>query len=157
MDLWLSLTIVLLSQVPIGPRFSNSVLQTLMVLLRKRPPKGRRLLIFATTTERSVLQQLDVFNSFDSDIPVPNVMTYQQLEYLMQESRAFSGRDVERALGEIREMTRSEKVDVGVKTVLLGIETAKQDTDMASRFAGVVARAVAERAYQGVDRAYQGP
>ncbi|KAL9108308.1 MAG: hypothetical protein Q9227_006906 [Pyrenula ochraceoflavens] len=134
---------------PVGPRFSNSVLQTVIVLLRKFPQKGRRLLILATTTERSVLQQLDVFNSFDSDIPVPNVMSYQQLEYIMEESRAFSPDDIRRGLGEIREMTRSEEVGVGVKKVLLAIETAKQDSDMASRFAGVIARAVAERGYSG--------
>ncbi|EEP82378.1 vesicular-fusion protein SEC18 [Uncinocarpus reesii 1704] len=50
--------------VPIGPRFSNSVLQTVMVLLRKQPPKGRRLLILATTTERSILKQLGCFQLF---------------------------------------------------------------------------------------------
>ena len=33
----------------IGPRFENSVLQTLMILLKKPPPKGRRLLCLATT------------------------------------------------------------------------------------------------------------
>lgn len=133
--------------VPIGPRFSNAVLQTVMVLLRKQPPKGRRLLILATTTERSVLQQLDIFNSFNSDIPVPNVNTYKELAYILQESGTFSGQDIQSTIGEIKSMTRSDEVGVGIKKILLGIETAKQDTDIASRFAGVVARAVAERGF----------
>jgi vesicle-fusing ATPase len=133
--------------VPIGPRFSNSVLQTIMVLLSKQPPKGRRLLILATTNERSVLQQLDIFNSFNSDIPVPNVNSYDELAYVMQESGAFSGDDIQRSLEEIRDITRSEEVGVGIKRILLGIETAKQDADMASRFSGVISRAVAERQY----------
>jgi vesicle-fusing ATPase len=133
--------------VPIGPRFSNSVLQTIMVLLSKQPPKGRRLLILATTTERSILQQLDIFNSFNSDIPVPNVNSYEELQHVMHESGAFSRQDVQRSLQEIRDITQSEEVGVGIKRILLGIETAKQDADMASRFGGVIARAVAERQY----------
>ena len=133
--------------VPIGPRFSNSVLQTIMVLLSKQPPKGRRLLILATTTERSVLQQLDIFNSFNSDIPVPNVNSYEELQHVMQESGAFSPQDIQRSLEEIRDITQSQEVGVGIKRILLGIETAKQDADMASRFSGVISRAVAERQY----------
>ena len=133
--------------VPIGPRFSNSVLQTIMVLLSKQPPKGRRLLILATTNERSVLQQLDIFNSFNSDIPVPNVNSYEELAHVMQESGAFSPQDIHRSLEEIRDITQSEEVGVGIKRILLGIETAKQDADMASRFSGVISRAVAERQY----------
>jgi vesicle-fusing ATPase len=133
--------------VPIGPRFSNSVLQTIMVLLSKQPPKGRRLLILATTTERSVLQQLDIFNSFNSDIPVPNVNSFEELQHVMQESGAFSPQDIQRSLEEIRDITQIEEVGVGIKRILLGIETAKQDADMASRFSGVISRAVAERQY----------
>jgi vesicle-fusing ATPase len=130
--------------VPIGPRFSNAVLQTVMVLLRKQPPKGRRLLILATTTQRSILQQLDVSASFDSDIPVPNVKNHAELAHILKQSSAFSDSDIQRTLGEVKEMTRSEQLGVGVKKILSGIETAKQDTDMAARFAAVIARVVAE-------------
>ena len=35
----------LLEYVPIGPRFSNTILQVLLVLLKKQPPPGRRLLV----------------------------------------------------------------------------------------------------------------
>ena len=132
--------------VPIGPRFSNPILQTLVTLLRKQPPKGRRLLILATTTQRNILQQLDIWNDFNADIPVSNLTSYQELEFVMNESRAFSSsNDMQRAISEIRDITRSDEVGVGIKRVLLGIETAKQDADMATRFAGVMARAIAER------------
>lgn len=132
--------------VPIGPRFSNAVLQNMMVLLRKNPPKGRRLLILATTTERSVLQQLDVFNTFDADIPVPTLNTFEELTRVMQQSQAFSPADSQTALSEIRELTRSEEIGVGIKRILLGIETAKQDErNMGVRFAGVISKAVQER------------
>ncbi|TPX19533.1 transport between ER and Golgi ATPase protein [Coccidioides immitis] len=131
--------------VPVGLRFSNSILQTVMVLLRKQPPKGRRLLILATTAERSVLKQLNVFNSFDSDIAVPNVNTYEELAYILKETGSFSPQEVEVALSGIRDMTQSSTIGVGIKKVLLGIGTAMQDTNKARRFASVIARAMDER------------
>ncbi|MCJ1252771.1 transport between ER and Golgi ATPase protein [Lignoscripta atroalba] len=131
--------------VPVGPRFSNPVLQALMVLLKKQPPTGRRLLVLATTTERSVLQQLDLFTSFDSDIAVPNVGSYEELFHILTQSGAFP--DPERAINELRDSIRSDSFGVGIKKILLGIETAKQDRDMAGRFATVIARAVAQMGY----------
>ncbi|WEW54950.1 transport between ER and Golgi ATPase protein [Emydomyces testavorans] len=133
--------------VPIGPRFSNSILQTVMVLLRKQPPKGRRLLILATSTERSILKQLDVFNSFNSDIAVPNVNTYEELMHILRETESFSSQEMEMALSGVRDMTQSDKIGVGVKKVLLGIGTAKQDTNKARRFASVIARAMDEHEF----------
>lgn len=129
--------------VPIGPRFSNAVLQALMVLLRKQPPHGRRLLILATTTQHSILNQLDALDSFAADISVPNVTTYEELAYVLHESGVFSEADQQRAIRELREITKRERVGVGIKKILLAIETARQDEDMPGRFASVMARAVA--------------
>ncbi|KAF2853894.1 AAA-domain-containing protein [Plenodomus tracheiphilus IPT5] len=134
---------MLVDWVPIGPRFSNSVLVALKVLLEKQPPKGRRLLIFATTTERSVLTQLDLFSRFDAEIAVPNVNTQAELANVLQESGAFSDRDQQRAITEIQEITGSAEVGVGIKKILTGIETAKQDQDVPGRFARVMSRAIA--------------
>ncbi|MCJ1364317.1 transport between ER and Golgi ATPase protein [Acarospora aff. strigata] len=131
--------------VPVGPRFSNAVLQALMVLLGKTPPKSRRLLILATTSQRTVLQHLDLSDSFNSEIGVPNVDTYAELEHILRQSGVLGDQDLQRSLSEIRETTRSDKAGVGIKKVLLGIETAKQDQDMAGRFAGVIAKAIATR------------
>lgn len=127
--------------VPIGPRFSNTVLQALMVLLKKQPPKGRRLLVLATTSERSVLQQLDLFTAFDSDIAVSNIHYTHELSHILKQSGVF--KEPDRAIRILEETTGSEKVKVGIKKVLLGIETAKQDSDREERFANVMARAMA--------------
>ena len=131
--------------VPIGPRFSNVILQTLVTLLRKQPPKDRRLLILATTTERTVLQNLDMYNHFNADLSVPNLQSYEDLAKVMQESKAFSNEDIGRALHEIKDITGSEDIGVGIKKILLAIETAKQDSDMAIRFASIIQRAINER------------
>ncbi|KAH0839229.1 hypothetical protein AYO21_05644 [Fonsecaea monophora] len=130
---------------PIGPRFSNPILKTLVALLRKAPPPGRSLLILVTATERSVLQQLDFWRHFNSDVPVANVRTYDELEFVMKESKAFEAGEISRAVAEIRDITRSDVVGVGIKHVLQAIETAKFDTDRVTRFAGTLSRVIAER------------
>ena len=135
----------ILGWVPIGPRFDNAVLQSLMVLLKKQPPKGRRLLVLATSSERAVLQQLDLFSSFDADIAVPNVRGYDELAYILQQAGGLQ--DAERAVDELRRTTGRDEVGVGIKKILLGMETARQDRDVAGRFASVIARAVAQTGF----------
>lgn len=124
---------------PIGPRFSNGVVQALKVLIKKEPPRGRSLLVLATTGERSVLQQLGLFTSFNSDIAVPHVNTHQELLHILDHSRAFQ--DPARAISELKSQTQSDTVAVGIKNILLGIETAKQDRDREGEFANVIATA----------------
>jgi vesicle-fusing ATPase len=128
--------------VPIGPRFSNSVLQTLMVFARKAPANGRRLLILATTTERALLKDLDMYNSFNADIEVPTVNTYDELRHILGTSETFTPEEIERILGGIYSIEDDQKIGVGVKKILLGIETAKQDVDKAGRFANVINRLI---------------
>lgn len=135
----------ILEWVPIGPRFSNPILQTLISCLRKFPPSGRRLLILATSTDRSVLQQLEIFRHFSRDISVPTVESYDELALVMRESKKFSGDDARYAIQEIQQITGSQEVRVGVKKVLEAIETAQQDESMASGFANAISSAIAER------------
>ncbi|KAJ9233988.1 hypothetical protein DTO207G8_9004 [Paecilomyces variotii] len=130
--------------VPIGPRFSNTVLQTVMVFLRKQPAKGRRLLILATTTERAVLKQLDLYNSFNSDIMVPTVNTPDELKYVLEQSGSFNLQEVLQSIEGIAGISEETRIGVGVKRVLLGIETAKQDPDKVGRFTRVITRAIDE-------------
>jgi vesicle-fusing ATPase len=130
--------------VPIGPRFSNSVLQALMVFLRKQPSHGRRLLVLATTTERALMKQLDVYNSFNSDIMVPNVSSFGELRYVMEQSGAFDAQEIAQALEGVGGLADDGRLSVGIKKVLLGIETAKQDVDKVGRFVRVINRAIEE-------------
>ena len=100
--------------------------------------------MLATTTQRAVLKQLDVYNSFNSDIMVPNVNTYDELRFIMEQSEAFDAREISMALDGIGGITDDGTIGVGVKKVLLGIETAKQDVDKVGRFVRVVNRAIEE-------------
>ena len=74
---------------------------------------------------------------------MPNVNTQAELAHVLQESGAFSERDQQRDITEIQEITGSTNVGVGIKKLLTGIETAKQDQDVPGRFARVISRAIA--------------
>lgn len=135
---------LLIDWVPVGPRFSASVLAALKGMMQNKPPKGRPLLIFATTSSRSVLQQLQL--DFSAQIPVPNVQTQSELAVIMKQSGVFSDSDINRAIGEIEETTGSKTINVGVSSILLAIQTAKQDQDKTGRFAEVVSEMCADNA-----------
>lgn len=126
---------------PIGPRFSNAVTQAIMVLLNKVPPKGRRLLIFGTTSERSVMQQLDIQSLFSTQIAVPNINTYEELGAVLSEVDAFENKSsISEALREIRTITGSEQMAIGIKTLLKSIDQARGNP---TRFAEIIAQHVA--------------
>jgi vesicle-fusing ATPase len=133
---------LIIDWVPIGPRFSSSVLAAIKGLMKNKPPQGRPLLIFGTTSEKTVLQQLQL--DFQAQIAVPNVNTQDQLAKIMQHSGIFSDSEIRGAIGNIEETTGSKEIGVGVQRVLLGIQTAMQDQDRAGRFAEVLADAIAE-------------
>lgn len=133
---------LIIDWVPIGPRFSSSVLAAIKGLMKNKPPNGRPLLIFGTTSEKTVLQQLQL--GFDAQIAVPNVNSQDQLAKIMQHSGIFSDSDIRGAIGNIEETTGSKEIGVGVGRVLLGIQTAMQDRNRAGRFAEVMSDAIAE-------------
>lgn len=134
--------------VPINARFSNAPLQTLMVLLRKQPPKNRRLLILATTSHRSDMNRLGMMDCFDAEIGVPDVASTEELWHILRELRAFNDDGCKRTLEELQSQIMSDQLGVGVKKILSSIENAQQDVDPPGRLAGTLAQAVREHATQ---------
>ncbi|XP_010538665.1 PREDICTED: vesicle-fusing ATPase-like [Tarenaya hassleriana] len=65
----------LLEYVAIGPRFSNIISQTLLVLLKRLPPKGKKLLVIGTTSEVSFLDSVGICDAFSVSYHVPTVKT----------------------------------------------------------------------------------
>ncbi|KAM4535182.1 vesicle-fusing ATPase [Fundulus diaphanus] len=112
----------LLDYVPIGPRFSNLVLQALLVLLKKPPPKGRKLLIIGTTSRKDVLQEMEMLDAFSTTIHVPNISTGEQLVDALELLGSFT--DKERA--SIAQQLRGKRVWIGIKKLLVLIEMSLQ-------------------------------
>ncbi|XP_038162420.1 vesicle-fusing ATPase isoform X1 [Cyprinodon tularosa] len=112
----------LLDYVPIGPRFSNLVLQALLVLLKKPPPKGRKLLIIGTTSRKDVLQEMEMLDAFSTTIHIPNISTGEQLVDALELLGSFT--DKERA--SIAQQLKGKRVWIGIKKLLVLIEMSLQ-------------------------------
>jgi len=122
--------------VPIGPRFSNSVLQALMVLLQKRPPKGRRLLILATTSNSRMLSDMELSDAFASEIRVPAIGRIESIIRVVEAVNLLTSEDEIRRLTTLMQQARLGETGfaIGVKRLLSLIEMARQDPDPADKF-----------------------
>ena len=83
----------LLEYVAIGPRFSNTVLQTLLVLLKKQPPKGRKLLVLGTTSAGAVMEDMEVSTTFNVVLNVPKLKE-PEIMTVLKSLRAFAPDEV---------------------------------------------------------------
>ncbi|KAM7461830.1 hypothetical protein LguiA_029951 [Lonicera macranthoides] len=50
--------------VAIGPRFSNLIFQTLLVLLKQLPPKGKNIMLIGTTSQENFPDSLGILAEF---------------------------------------------------------------------------------------------
>ncbi|KIJ56942.1 hypothetical protein M422DRAFT_198294 [Sphaerobolus stellatus SS14] len=133
----------LIGWVPVGPRFSLSVVQALLVLLQKAPPKGRRLLIIATSSIKPMLTDLQILDAFDSDIYVPPITSLDAVEKVLEEVNLFSRRrDLDACMGMMQQAGfggdgdsyGSGRLQIGIKKLLNLIEMARQEPeDIGSR------------------------
>ncbi|XP_076459186.1 vesicle-fusing ATPase-like isoform X2 [Babylonia areolata] len=112
----------LLDYVPIGPRFSNLVLQALLVLLKKSPPAGRKLLVIGTTSRKDVLADFEMLNVFSTIVHVSNISSSEQLLSVLENADIFSKQELE----SIQKKTQGRRLFIGIKKLLVLIEMARQ-------------------------------
>ncbi|KAI8870119.1 AAA-domain-containing protein [Ramicandelaber brevisporus] len=109
----------LLDWVDIGPRFANSVLQALRVLVKRRPSNNHRLLVIGTTSDFAVIKATGLLGDFDTDIKVPTVKSIRSIGSVLSE---FG--DITDAKSVTDAMSGYE-LDVPIKKLLLIIERAR--------------------------------
>jgi len=126
----------LLEWVPIGPHFSNAVLQSLLVLFARRPPKGRRLLIIATTSIRSMLTETQLTEVFDAELRVPPISSLSVLEHVLDEVQLFPNHsELKRAVAQLssagldNDDMGNGRLQIGIKKLLSIIEMARQEPE----------------------------
>ena len=114
----------LVSYVKIGPRFSNEILQILLVLIQKRPPKGHRLLVIGTTSNLDVLESLELAGSggvFSTSLVVPLLDRSEALT-VMHELGYFDAAAIGRCSEEI------QSLGIGIKQLHMVGEMARADS-----------------------------
>jgi len=80
---------------PLGPRYSNTVLQTLLVLFKTHPPKNRRLMVMGTTSNEPLLEALGFIDCCDSVLSVPSVKSGSEVVTVLQQIQGFGKADLE--------------------------------------------------------------
>lgn len=116
----------LIEYVPIGPRFSNTVLQTLMILLKKVPQdEGRKLLIIGTTSAGHLLEDLGIVQAFSVSQTVPLISEGKDFYEVLRTAAKMSKEDA-------KAIARQIKKPIGIKQLLMVAEMAKQASDGSS-------------------------
>ncbi|PKA65358.1 Vesicle-fusing ATPase [Apostasia shenzhenica] len=86
----------LLEYVAIGPRFSNLISQTLLVLLKRLPPKGKNMLVIGTTSEVGFLESLGICDAFSVTYRVPT-LTREDATKVLEGLNVFAEDDIDAA------------------------------------------------------------
>jgi vesicle-fusing ATPase len=111
----------LLEFVDIGPRFSNVILQTILVLLKRNPPKGRKLLVIGTSSLVRVLESMSLLDAFNVHLNVPQLKP-ADMKQVLKELDVFDPADIDNAVTALDE-------EVPIKRLLMLIEMAAQGGD----------------------------
>jgi vesicle-fusing ATPase len=109
----------LLEYAPIGPRFSNATLQTLLVLLKRPPPKNRKLLIIGTTSLVQVLQDLEVIDSFSGVVSIPLISAGDEVRKVLASAPEFGAKEQEA-------VARAFRSPLPIKKLLMVMDMARQ-------------------------------
>ena len=109
----------LLEYVSIGPRFSNVVLQALLVLLKRTPPEGHKLLVIGTTSEGRVLDEMSVSAVFNVVLNVP-LLDASDMGRVLQAIDAFETEE------EIHSAVALLDSEMPIKKLLMLLEMARQ-------------------------------
>ena len=110
----------IIDYVPIGPRFSNLVLQTLLVLLKKVPPDhGRKLLVIGTTSVPHFMEDLGLLQSFSITQSVNHLDEPSQIVEVLRVAAHVSEKDAE-------EIAAAISKPIGIKSLLMVAEMARQ-------------------------------
>ena len=80
----------IMEYVPVGPRFSNQVLQALLVLVKAQPPPGHRLMVIGTSSIPDMLEAMQVTDSFDLCLPVPPLETAAQFSSVLSSGKLLT-------------------------------------------------------------------
>ena len=116
----------LMEYTPIGPRFSNLVLQSLLVLIRKAPPKGRRLLVIGTTASPEVLEDVELKDAFDAAVEIPDLNDRNEVRKVLEEINCFDSPSA------VEEAADAVVGQIAIKRLFMGVEMAREGRDRIS-------------------------
>ncbi|GMY37362.1 vesicle-fusing ATPase-like [Fagus crenata] len=107
----------LLEYTAIGPRFSNTISQTLLVLLKRLPPKGKKLMVIGTTSKVGFLDCNGYCDAFSVTCHLPTLTT-DDAKKVLEKLNVFADEDINKAAEALNDMP--------IKKLYMLIEMAAQ-------------------------------
>ncbi|ANQ07620.1 Uncharacterized protein PCOAH_00019570 [Plasmodium coatneyi] len=109
----------------IGPRFSNPVLQAIMVLIKKKPKKeNQKILIICTTSEYQFMKDVGLVKNFFVNIEVPLLHSSTAVRNVLQ-NRNENCHDF--PAGEIEQVLSANVIkSISIKNLLMVIDMASE-------------------------------
>ncbi|SOV10675.1 N-ethylmaleimide-sensitive fusion protein [Plasmodium sp. gorilla clade G2] len=112
----------------IGPRFSNSILQAIMVLIKKKPKKeNQKILIICTTSEYQFMKDVGLTKNFFVNIHVPLLSTASSIKNVLQHRNQtyhdFPNNEIERVI------SSNLIKNIAIKNLLMIIDMASEASD----------------------------
>lgn len=114
----------IIEYVAVGNRFSNAVLQTLLVFVKALPPKGRRLMIIGTTAIPELLEHMELLSAFQLALTTPTLTEEGHFTAILKASGLLTAADVDAVA---KHLVRCK--GIGIKKLLTMLEMARQDDD----------------------------
>jgi vesicle-fusing ATPase len=99
----------LLEYVAIGPRFSNVVLQALLILLKRAPPPGRKLLVIGTTSLPEVFGAMGLLSVFNVTLHCP-LLSPENVKQVLAQLDAFKTHEIDSAVALLEPETPIKKL-----------------------------------------------
>lgn len=109
---------------PVGMRFSNVILQTFLILLRKIPPKSCRLMVIGTTSVATLLEDLQLVAAFN--VPMHISLLQNPSEYAAVISK-YVDSSIPQSV--IQGISRAIDRPIGIKPLMLALEMAQSDLE----------------------------
>jgi vesicle-fusing ATPase len=118
-----------LDYTPIGPRFSNQVLQALLVLIKKIPPvAGRSLMVVGITSIPHLLEDMELTKAFDVSLECPLLQDADEYRAVLKGAAPDMGAaEVELVVGALE-----QREYVGVKKLLMILEMSRSSGEALS-------------------------
>lgn len=103
------------------------------MLTRFDAMQNRRLLVLATTTNRNMIEEMDLLNSFDSEIAINTLNTLESIMAVVEAVDLYKpnqpGYNQIQTLLARRSQEGNLRLEIGIKRLLSLIEMARQDLD----------------------------
>eukprot|EP00041_Stephanoeca_diplocostata_P039742 m.1637665 g.1637665 ORF g.1637665 m.1637665 type:complete len:754 (+) comp26004_c0_seq1:96-2357(+) len=128
----------------IGYRFSNVVLQALLVLIKKAPPHGFKLMVIATTNQYDILNKMQVVQQFSK---VQHLNEVERVDQVMTVLHDLTPTFNDKVMGEIKAALSAEsgnkfnyqgfgevQLSIGIKKLYAVAEMALQSDDPGDTF-----------------------